>query len=185
MHLTPHELDKLTLHQAGFLAQKRLARGVRLNHPETIALIATQIMAAPSTSRMFPTMDPTIDAFTTSWRPARNAASAMMSSAALPGRIEKPADPFAHDERAGAADFLGKPDRRRQGGAQQRRGLLQQQVDAQRLAVAAGLPAVGENLLHQALGAPAGRQHLVEMGLHRMLVAEVELRQLGEAGHVE
>src|SRR5881394_172682 len=44
MHLTPHELDKLTLHQAGFLAQKRLARGVRLNHPEAVALIATQIL---------------------------------------------------------------------------------------------------------------------------------------------
>jgi len=44
MHLTPHEIDKLTLHQAGVLAQKRLARGVRLNHPEAVALIATQIM---------------------------------------------------------------------------------------------------------------------------------------------
>ena len=44
MHLTPHELDKLTLHQAGVLAQKRLARGVKLNHPEAVALIATQIM---------------------------------------------------------------------------------------------------------------------------------------------
>lgn len=44
MHLTPHELDKLILHQAGFLAQKRLARGVRLNHPEAAALIATQIL---------------------------------------------------------------------------------------------------------------------------------------------
>src|ERR1700704_5669871 len=44
MHLTPHELDKLTLHQAGVLAQKRLARGVRLNYPETVALIATQIL---------------------------------------------------------------------------------------------------------------------------------------------
>jgi urease subunit gamma/beta len=44
MHLTPHELDKLTLHQAGFVAQKRLARGVRLNHPEAVALIATQIL---------------------------------------------------------------------------------------------------------------------------------------------
>jgi len=44
MHLTPHELDKLTLHQAGFLAQKRLARGLRLNHPEAVALIATQIL---------------------------------------------------------------------------------------------------------------------------------------------
>jgi urease subunit gamma/beta len=44
MHLTPHEIDKLTLHQAGVLAQKRLARGVRLNHPEAVALIATQIL---------------------------------------------------------------------------------------------------------------------------------------------
>ncbi len=44
MHLTPRELDKLTLHQAGFLAQKRLARGLRLNHPEATALIAAQIL---------------------------------------------------------------------------------------------------------------------------------------------
>src|ERR1019366_1547761 len=44
MHLTPHELDKLVLHQAGFLAQKRLARGLRLNYPESVALIATQLL---------------------------------------------------------------------------------------------------------------------------------------------
>ena len=44
MHLTPRELDKLVLHQAGFLAQKRLARGVRLNYPEAVALIATQLL---------------------------------------------------------------------------------------------------------------------------------------------
>src|SRR4051812_26612716 len=44
MRLTPHELDKLTLHQAGVLAQKRLARGLTLNHPEAVALIATQIL---------------------------------------------------------------------------------------------------------------------------------------------
>src|SRR5437763_4062532 len=44
MHLTPQEVDKLTLHQAGALAQKRLARGVRLNHPEAVALIASQIL---------------------------------------------------------------------------------------------------------------------------------------------
>jgi len=44
MHLTPHELDKLMLHQAGFVAQKRLARGLRLNYPESVALIATQIL---------------------------------------------------------------------------------------------------------------------------------------------
>jgi len=44
MHLSPRELDKLVLHQAGFLAQKRLARGVRLNHPEAVALIATVLL---------------------------------------------------------------------------------------------------------------------------------------------
>lgn len=44
MHLTPQELDKLILHGAGFLAQKRLARGRRLNHPEAVALIATQLL---------------------------------------------------------------------------------------------------------------------------------------------
>jgi urease subunit gamma/beta len=37
-------LDKLVLHQAGFLAQKRLARGLCLNVPESIALIATQLL---------------------------------------------------------------------------------------------------------------------------------------------
>ncbi|HET7504631.1 MAG TPA: urease subunit gamma [Kofleriaceae bacterium] len=44
MYLSPQEIDKLTLHQAGFLAQKRLARGTRLNHPEAVALIATQLL---------------------------------------------------------------------------------------------------------------------------------------------
>jgi urease subunit gamma/beta len=44
MHLTPRDIDKLTLHAAGVLAQKRLARGLRLNYPETVALIATQLL---------------------------------------------------------------------------------------------------------------------------------------------
>jgi urease subunit gamma/beta len=44
MHLTPRDLDKLVLHGAGALAQKRLARGLRLNYPEAVALIATQIL---------------------------------------------------------------------------------------------------------------------------------------------
>jgi len=44
MHLTPREIDKLLLHQAGFLAQKRLARGLRLNYVEAVALIATQLL---------------------------------------------------------------------------------------------------------------------------------------------
>lgn len=44
MHLTPHETDKLTLHQAGYLAQKRLARGLKLNYPEAVALISAQVL---------------------------------------------------------------------------------------------------------------------------------------------
>jgi urease subunit gamma/beta len=44
MHLTPREIDKLLLHQAGVLAQKRLARGLQLNYVEATALIATQLL---------------------------------------------------------------------------------------------------------------------------------------------
>ncbi|HZI33596.1 MAG TPA: urease subunit gamma, partial [Candidatus Binatia bacterium] len=44
MHLSPREIEKLMLHNAGSLAQKRLARGLRLNHPEAVALIATVIL---------------------------------------------------------------------------------------------------------------------------------------------
>jgi urease subunit gamma/beta len=44
MHLSPREIDKLLLHNAGFLAQKRLARGICLNQPESVALIATQTL---------------------------------------------------------------------------------------------------------------------------------------------
>src|SRR5213595_3897550 len=44
MHLSPREVDKLLLHNAGFVAQKRLARGLRLNYPESVALLATQLL---------------------------------------------------------------------------------------------------------------------------------------------
>ncbi|KAK7497971.1 hypothetical protein BaRGS_00010842 [Batillaria attramentaria] len=41
MKLSPREIESLLVHQAGSVAQKRLARGVKLNHPETVALIAS------------------------------------------------------------------------------------------------------------------------------------------------
>lgn len=44
MHLSPKDIDKLILHNAGFVAQKRYARGLRLNYPEAVALIATQLL---------------------------------------------------------------------------------------------------------------------------------------------
>ncbi|KAI0396414.1 hypothetical protein F5Y17DRAFT_465119 [Xylariaceae sp. FL0594] len=43
MHLVPKELDKLVISQLGFLAQRRLARGVKLNHTEATALIANNL----------------------------------------------------------------------------------------------------------------------------------------------
>lgn len=39
MNLTPREKDKLLISLAAMIARNRLARGVRLNHPEAIALI--------------------------------------------------------------------------------------------------------------------------------------------------
>ncbi|KAJ3315171.1 hypothetical protein HDV04_004312 [Boothiomyces sp. JEL0838] len=44
MKLLPKEIDKLLLIQAGTLAQRRLARGVRLNHVEAVALICTVLI---------------------------------------------------------------------------------------------------------------------------------------------
>lgn len=44
MHLSPRELDKLLLHQVGSLAQKRLARGLRLNHPEAVGVISAVVL---------------------------------------------------------------------------------------------------------------------------------------------
>ncbi|KZT07682.1 urease [Laetiporus sulphureus 93-53] len=43
MRISPREEAKLLLHQAGFLAQKRLARGLQLNQTEATALIASQL----------------------------------------------------------------------------------------------------------------------------------------------
>jgi urease subunit gamma len=44
MHLTPQERDKLLLHLAADVARRRLERGVRLNHPEAVALISDHVL---------------------------------------------------------------------------------------------------------------------------------------------
>ncbi len=44
MHLSPKEIEKLMLHNAGALAQKRYCRGLRLNYVEAMALIAAQAL---------------------------------------------------------------------------------------------------------------------------------------------
>ncbi len=44
MNLTPREKDKLLISMAAIVARRRLERGVKLNHPESIALIADFVM---------------------------------------------------------------------------------------------------------------------------------------------
>ena len=44
MQLTPREKDKLMIAMAAEVARKRLARGVKLNHPEAIALITDAVV---------------------------------------------------------------------------------------------------------------------------------------------
>ena len=44
MELTPREKDKLLIFMAGELAEKRRARGVKLNYPESVALISSAIV---------------------------------------------------------------------------------------------------------------------------------------------
>lgn len=44
MELTPREKDKLLLFTAALVAERRLARGLKLNYPESVALISAFIM---------------------------------------------------------------------------------------------------------------------------------------------
>ncbi|MEV4334996.1 urease subunit gamma [Streptomyces sp. NPDC049597] len=44
MQLSPHEQERLLIHVAADVAEKRRARGVKLNHPESVALITSHIL---------------------------------------------------------------------------------------------------------------------------------------------
>ncbi|MGI8428156.1 MAG: urease subunit gamma [Solirubrobacteraceae bacterium] len=44
MRLPPSDTDKLLLYVAGMLARERRARGLRLNHPESVALLSTWVL---------------------------------------------------------------------------------------------------------------------------------------------
>ena len=51
MELTPREKDKLLIFTAGLLAERRKARGVKLNYPEAIAFISAAILEAARDGR--------------------------------------------------------------------------------------------------------------------------------------
>jgi urease subunit gamma len=44
MNLTPREKDKLLIFTAGLLAERRLARGLKLNHPESVAYLSAALL---------------------------------------------------------------------------------------------------------------------------------------------
>lgn len=44
MELTPRERDKLLIFTAGLVAERRLARGLKLNYPEAVAYISAAIL---------------------------------------------------------------------------------------------------------------------------------------------
>lgn len=46
MHLTPREQEKLMIVVAADLARRRMARGLKLNYPEAIAIVAAEVMEA-------------------------------------------------------------------------------------------------------------------------------------------
>jgi len=46
MHLTPREVEKLLLFTAAEVARKRRARGLKLNHPEAVALLSAELLEA-------------------------------------------------------------------------------------------------------------------------------------------
>ncbi len=54
MNLTPREKDKLLIAMAAEVARKRLARGVKLNHPEAIALICDHVVEGARDGRTVP-----------------------------------------------------------------------------------------------------------------------------------
>ncbi|MFG3257629.1 urease subunit gamma [Streptomyces sp. NPDC048172] len=44
MQLTPHEQERLLIHVAADVAERRRARGLKLNHPEAVALITSHVL---------------------------------------------------------------------------------------------------------------------------------------------
>ena len=54
MDLTPREKDKLLIFTAALLAERRKARGLKLNHPEAVALITRRSWRARATAGPWP-----------------------------------------------------------------------------------------------------------------------------------
>ena len=54
MHLSPQEKDKLLIFTAALLAERRLERGLKLNHPETVAWLSFQVLEGARDGKSVP-----------------------------------------------------------------------------------------------------------------------------------
>jgi urease gamma subunit len=53
MHLTPKELDRLTIFTLAELARRRRARGLKLNYPESVAIICDEVFEEARAGRSY------------------------------------------------------------------------------------------------------------------------------------
>ncbi len=53
MRLTPRELDRIAIFSAAELARRRRARGLKLNHPEAVALICDEVLEEARAGRSY------------------------------------------------------------------------------------------------------------------------------------
>jgi urease gamma subunit len=53
MKLTPKEMDRLTVFTMAELARRRLSRGIKLNHPEAVALICDEVLEEARARRKY------------------------------------------------------------------------------------------------------------------------------------
>jgi urease subunit gamma/beta len=53
MRLTPREMDRLAIFSAAELARRRRARGLKLNHPEAVALICDEVLEEARAGRSY------------------------------------------------------------------------------------------------------------------------------------
>ena len=53
MRLTPREMDRITIFSVAEMARRRRARGIRLNHPEAVALICDEVMEEARSGRSY------------------------------------------------------------------------------------------------------------------------------------
>ena len=53
MRLTPKEMDRITIFSAAELARRRRGRGLKLNHPEAVALICDEVLEEARAGRSY------------------------------------------------------------------------------------------------------------------------------------